>query len=778
MTPHRYFWVTKSNSSGARIYADVPPVKDTGLLLPAFALLLARYDAGEDIAIAGENGNNTAAYCFPCVPDETASAFLGRVRRRLEEGPGQHEFPRNILDGPIALVVAEQPRLAFDAERYSPCFANRFAAHYARAVAFLEKDDDTPLRQLDILSAAERAQLLAFNANAKDYPKGKLLHGLVEEQAARTPDSVAVVYAESELTYAELDQDANRLAKYLREVLGVGPGDLVGLIVGRSERMIVAVLGILKAGAGYVPINPRHPWETVDYMLRNAGIRTVLVDSDTAAGAAGFQGELCVLDVEFPGLPAYPGNVAAAVRGSDVAYVIYTSGSTGRPKGVAVEHRAIVNTVQWRNEYYGMDERDVTLQMPSYAFDSSVVDIFCCLTSGGKLVIPDEDLRLDAQYLKRTIQLHGVTRSIVTPSYYALLNRELQGSTGIRSITVAGENVTLGLVQDHHRHLPGVRLINEYGPTENAVCSTACELTAASTRVHIGTSIANTQVFVLDAELRPVPLEVPGEIYLAGAGLARGYVNQPALTEERFLRSSIAEFPGRMYKTGDWARWREDGTLEFLGRVDNQVKVRGFRIELNEIAQALLKYPGIEMAAVLCKEDGGGQKYLAAYVASSRPIPAAELSQWTERSLPYYMTPDVIRVMRKLPLNLNGKVDNGALAKLPDFERAAEAPSRGSSSTQIALAALCAAVLQRGELGVNDNFFAVGANSLRVMELVSRIRRDLQASVELLDVYAYPTIAELAARIENRRTEERPSRFHTAAAPAPSANERQPYEQA
>ena len=281
----------------------------------------------------------------------------------------------------------------------------------------------------------------------------------------------------------------------------------------------------------------------------------------------------------------------------------------------------------------------------------------------------------------------------------------------------------------------------------------------------IGTPIANTQVFVLDAELRPVPLEASGEIYLAGAGLARGYVNQPALTEERFVPSSIEEFPGRMYKTGDWARWREDGTLEFLGRVDNQVKVRGFRIELNEIEQALLKHPGIDMAAVLCKEDGGGQKYLAAYVASPRSIPAVELSQWTQRSLPYYMTPDVIRVMRKLPLNLNGKVDSGALAKLPDFERSTDAHS-ASSPTQLALAALCAAILRRGEVGANDNFFSLGANSLRVMELVSRIRTDLQANIELLDVYAYPTVAELAARIENRRARERPAQFHARAAEA------------
>ncbi|MGH7488181.1 MAG: non-ribosomal peptide synthetase, partial [bacterium] len=375
--------------------------------------------------------------------------------------------------------------------------------------------------------------------------------------------------------------------------------------------------------------------------------------------------------------------------------------------------------------------------MPAFAFDSSVVDIFCCLTSGGKLVIPEEDLRLDAQYIKRLIRDQRVTRFIVTPSYYTLLNRELEKTAGIRSATVAGEDIPLELVADHHKHLPGVRLINEYGPTENAVCSTACELIEGLTRVHIGGPIPNTQAFVLDQDLRLVPIGVPGEIYLAGAGLARGYVNQPALTDERFLPCSIPEFPGRMYRTGDWGRWRSDGTLEFLGRVDNQVKIRGFRIELNEVEHALLKHPCVEMASVLCKQDQNGNKYLAAYAGSPRLTPASELSDWVRRLLPYYMVPDAIHVMAKLPLNLNGKVDTAALTKLPDFERATDAAAQVSTETQESLLALCSAVFQQGQVGLDDNFFALGANSLLVMEMVSRIRAGLKASIELHDIYTY-----------------------------------------
>lgn len=582
----------------------------------------------------------------------------------------------------------------------------------------------------------------------EEYANRHFLHGLVEEQAKQTPNAVAVIYGKTVISYSELNESANRLAKFLHDTLGVRKGHLVGVIMERSELMIIALLGILKAGAGYAPINPSDPWERVNYMVKNAGIRTLVVNSDTVASASGFQGNLYIFDVEFSALPHGACNLPTNFTDAELAYVIYTSGSTGLPKGVAVEHRAIVNTILWRNQYYGLNEQDVTLQMPSYAFDSSVADIFCSLSSGGRLVIPREDLRMDIEYIKQTIQSHGATRLLLTPSYYALLSRELHGITGIRSITVAGESITSELISSHYKHLPGVRLVNEYGPTENTVCSTACDLHEDSDEVQIGGPITNTQVFVLDSNLKPAPPGIPGEIYLAGAGLARGYINQPSLTAERFIPIPFPEFAGRMYKTGDRARWRNNGSLEFIGRVDSQVKIHGFRIELTEIECALMRHHDVELAVVACKQDQNGDKYLAAYVASRLLVSASELVNSIKNQLPRYMVPKAVHVMANLPLNVNGKTDIATLIKMPDSEQSPTPHEMATTPTQKSLTVLCSAVLQREKIGLDENFFdAFPASSLKVMQLVIRIRAELKVSVELRDIYIYPTIRQLAGKI-------------------------------
>lgn len=788
-TEPNYYWVNKllPFKQGCRQFARGTPLAHPGprslaplpegipadRLLPALALVWARHAAADEVLVASEHAAGPMFQRLAVRPEMTVREFLHACGAECREG---HENAGFDFQTVVTLLGMESAAVALfevsllatsspfhsraavavapdgSAVSVSAALGDRFAArlanHLSRAVAFLA-DSTATLGSFDLLTDDERRQILAFQGETRPRPQGLLLHQLVQRQAASRPDAMAVVHASGTLTYGALDEASNRLAAHLIGTLGVRPGDLVGLVLTRSHWMIAALLGVLKAGAGYVPINPRQPGENVSYMLRNAGVRALLVDSPSAAGAAGFRGELCFVDLELPTLPpaARPLPLPAS---SDLAYVIYTSGSTGKPKGVAIEHRAIVNTVLWRNDFYRMDEDDATLQMPSYAFDSAVLDIFCTLASGGKLVIPDEDLRLDAEYLKRMVREHGITRCIVTPSYYAILHRELSGPNRLRSITVAGENTTLDLVASHHRHQPGVRLINEYGPTENAVCSTASELREGATGVDIGGPIANTQVFVLDDAGRLAPIGVPGEIYLAGVGLARGYVGQPELTAERFVPSAVAEYPGRMYKTGDWAMWREDGTLEFLGRVDNQVKLRGFRIELNEIEHVLSARPEVDMAAVLCKDDGRGGKYLAAYVATSRPLPAPELTAWVRGRLPYYMVPDVVRVLTRLPLTLNGKVDQKALRELPDFEAASGDGAAPATAIQETLSSLCVEVLRHGRIGIDDNLFSLGANSLHVMEMVSRIRADLNADIELVDVYACPTIRELSRSIEHR----------------------------
>ena len=333
----------------------------------------------------------------------------------------------------------------------------------------------------------------------------------------------------------------------------------------RSETLVAALIGVMKAGAAYVPIDPKLPWEAVRLMVEDAGIGTLLVNSDTAANAANFDGQLFVMDIELDSLATPAVDPDVSLGADALAYAIYTSGSTGRPKSVALPHRAVVNTILWRNGYYGIDATDVNLQMPSFAFDSSVVDIFGFLAAGARLVIPDEDLRLDPQYLRGLIDTHGVTRLLVTSSFYKLLVRELADVLSLRTVTVAGEATSPSLVSAHYRSLPGVRLVNEYGPTENAVCSTACDLRDGEPTVPIGRPIANVKAFVLDARLCPAPVGAPGELYLAGVGLARGYLNRPGLTAERFVADPYGVEPGcgctapAIWRggvpTGRWSSW-------------------------------------------------------------------------------------------------------------------------------------------------------------------------------------------------------------------------------
>ncbi|MGH3164605.1 MAG: amino acid adenylation domain-containing protein, partial [Trebonia sp.] len=511
---------------------------------------------------------------------------------------------------------------------------------------------------------------------------------LVAAQAARTPEATAVVYGEAVLTYHQLDHQARQIAESLRRHFGVRAGDLVGVMLDRSERIAVALLGILYAGAAYVPINPRHPWDTVGYMLDNAGVTVLVVDAGSIGPAAQFRGQLLVMDLELRGSASVVDS-PVPVSGNDLAYVIYTSGSTGRPKGVAVEHRAIVNTILWRNAFYGLTAADVNLQIPSFSFDSSVVDIFCVLSAGGVLLVPDEDIRLDAARLQALCVRHGVTTCVLTPSYYSLLVGELrEAARTLRAVTLAGETATADLVAAHLAHLPGVALFNEYGPTENAVCSTACRLDRAEPTVSIGRPIANVQVRILDAGQRLCAIGVPGEIHLGGAGLARGYINQPSLTAERFVPSPVPGDDGLLYRTGDRAAWREDGAIEFLGRFDNQVKIRGFRIELDEVELVLLRHPGVRSAAVLCKDDPAGGRYLAAYADVRDASSDTALREYLRGRLPYYMVPDVIAVLPRLPLTVSGKVDRRSLHTRDDFAGEAAGVAMPLSPLQVSLLGL------------------------------------------------------------------------------------------
>lgn len=768
------------------ISAPLPDIRDSTELrevldLAAFGVLLSRYTNNREVLIAAPApllGGPPLFYRMTFARGCTARAILRQVRQQIEGSLVHAEYsPADLVDrlggvsptssllqfgiatgrrpgwapwSPPSLLVtteSQTARLEYDSARYPDNFAQQLLTHFGRFLGELASPNSNSIDGIDPLSREERSRLLVdFNRNLSARGSGRTLHGLFEEQAARRPSAIAAVFEGQSATYEELNESANRLAAFLRSSFGVSPGDRVAVSAPRSGSLIAALLGILKTGAAYVPINPKHPRDAAARMIADSGASALILDSRNAAMAGAFDGPIFFLDIELNSLPPASGPTGGKADSRGIAYAIYTSGSTGNPKAVAVEHEAAVNTILWRNQYYGVDETDVNLQIPSFAFDSSVVDIFGFLAAGATLVIPDEDQRIDPEYAGKLIEQHGVTRMIATASYYNLLQSGLAGAQSLRSVTVAGESTPLELVESHFCLLPHVRLINEYGPTENAVCSTACDLNPNSPTVPVGRPIDGVKVFVLDELGRPVPIGVPGEIFLSGAGLARGYWNRPAITAESFIPCPFLEPGTRMYRTGDWACWRTDGMLEFLGRRDRQVKIRGFRIELGEIEAKLRTHALIADAAVLAKEAPSGDRYLAAYVAARGNMGADAVATFAARVLPPYMCPSVFRLLSELPFSLNGKVDLRQLRSYDDFPDRSETEQAGSSLER-ALLGICRDLLKRPQLAADDDLFAAGASSLKAMEIVTAARKALPITIELLDLYSHPSVRLLAEQL-------------------------------
>ncbi|MEA2540847.1 MAG: hypothetical protein QOH35_2213, partial [Acidobacteriaceae bacterium] len=488
-------------------------------------------------------------------------------------------------------------------------------------VTALEETPDAPLCSLEVLPAEERQQVLyGWNATRAEYP-AHCVHELFEEQVAKTPDAVAVVFKDQELSYAELNRQANRLAHYLRE-LGVKPDDRVAICVERGFQMMVGLLAILKAGGAYVPMDPAYPLERLRFMLDDSAPVALLTQSNLAGRFSdGSRAKLPILllDEESQGWNTHPGSnpdaEAMRLTSAHLAYLIYTSGSTGTPKGVMVEHRGLVNMVVAQIEAFGIDRASRLLQFASFSFDACASEVFTTLCRGAALHIPtQEELRSGAAW-KAASGEKGVTHVTLPPAVLAALAEETELSS-IRTLIVAGEAMPAGMAQRWSR---GCRLINAYGPTEATVCATlhVYQETDSDT-LPIGRPIANTRVYILDRQGQPVPVGVTGEIYIGGAGVARGYLNRPELTAERFLEDPFVSEPnGRMYRTGDLGRWLPDGTIDFLGRNDLQVKIRGFRIELGEIEARLREYPDVREALVLAREDTPGDKRLVAYYVAA-----------------------------------------------------------------------------------------------------------------------------------------------------------------
>ncbi|MFE0179107.1 amino acid adenylation domain-containing protein, partial [Streptomyces sp. NPDC059002] len=627
----------------------------------------------------------------------------------------------------------------------------RTAAHnlVAALESALDHGQDVPLSSVQVLDEAGLRQVLgAWNDTAAEVPDATAV-ALFEAHAARTPDAVAVVADGVEVTYGELDSCANRLARHLIE-RGVGPESVVALCLERGAELVTAVLGVLKAGGAYLPVDLDYPAERIAYMLGDAAPVVVVASQDTAGAVSASDATVVVLDAEptaaaLAGLPpeAAP---ATRIRPEHPAYVIYTSGSTGRPKGVVLTHSGFANTIAGLARF-GAGPGSRVAQFASASFDIFCLEWSLALTRGATLVVVPAHRRLGTE-LAAFLAEQAVTHATLPPAVLAGLADGAIGPDVV--LEVGGEASSPELIE---RWARGRTMYNTYGPTETTVDATVWRCEPGVTDVPIGTPIGNTRTYVLDGALAPVPVGVAGELYVAGAGLARGYLGRPELTGERFVADPFSTTGDRLYRTGDLVRWSPDGRLEYLGRVDEQVKVRGFRIELGEIQSVVAAHPGVDRAAVVVREDSPGDKRLVAYVvpAGDTAELAAAVVAFAADRLPDHMVPAAVVVLHELPLTANGKLDRRALPAPAHGDGAVGARGPATPQEEI-LCGVFAQVLGVPSIGVDDDFFAYGGHSLLAVRLISRVRTVLGVEVPLRTLFEAPTVAALAARLTDAGT--------------------------
>lgn len=614
------------------------------------------------------------------------------------------------------------------------------------------------LSELPLLTEAERHQILReWNDTTTEYPRDRCVHELFEAQVERTLDAVAVVFEEKQMTYRELNAKANQLAHYLRSI-GVEQEVLVGICVERSLEMLVGLLGILKAGGAYVPLDLAYPQERLAFMLEDTETPVLLTQQRLIQKLPSGRTQIVCLDSDWEMISLQSKeNPLSQVKADNLVYIMYTSGSTGKPKGTSIPHRGIVRLVKGA-DYVDLNSEEVFLQLAPLSFDASTLEIWGSLLNGARLVImPPHTPSLEE--LGHSIQKYQITTLWLTAGlFHLMVDQRLEDLQGLRQLLAGGDVLSIPHVRKVLDNLEGCRLINGYGPTENTTftcCFTIPKTYPLKTSVPIGRPIANTQVYILDSHLQPVPIGVPGELYIGGDGLARGYFRRPKLTREKFIPDQFSEIPGkRLYKTGDLARYLPDGNIEFLGRMDYQVKIRGFRVELGEIEAILAEHPAVTETVVLAREDQLGDKRLVAYVVEAkeemRKTKDFELREYLREKLPDYMIPSAFVMLEALPLTPNGKVDRCALPA-PDRSSLEERYVAPRTSTEKVLSEIWAEVLDLERVGIHDNFFEIGGHSLLATQLISRVHKTFNVDLPLRSLFEDPTIANLAESIETIR---------------------------
>ena len=607
---------------------------------------------------------------------------------------------------------------------------------------------DRPLRRLAMMTPAESRQLLrTWNATAAPYDD-RCIHELFAEQLVRTPDATAVVFEGEALTYSQLERRANRLANRLL-ARGATTDVIVGVFLERSIEMVVGMLATLKAGAAYLPLDPELPEQRLLTILEDAQVGLVLARASTRERLSKMTAaHIIEVDVEDPTVPEHL-QVNVPARPDQLAYIIYTSGSTGRPKGVLVNHRGVASLISWQTASFDLTERTCTSQIASMMFDAAVWEIWPALATGGRVAICKSPMTMSAKELAQWLTRNAVEVSFLpTPVAEQLIASGCDAPSYLRYLLTGGD-----LLRQGPARALGYHLINNYGPTETTVVATSGEVeTGAVTLPSIGRPLANTQSYVLDEWLQPVPVGVTGELYIAGIGVARGYLNRASLTAERFVPNPFGAPGSRMYRTGDLVRWRSSGCLEFLGRSDGQVKIRGYRIELGEIEAALLNHEAVEQAAVVAREDTPGDKRLVAYVIYKNEDDATpdELRAWLRNTLPSYMVPSAFVALEHLPLTSNGKVDRRALP-VPTIEAHASNQEPPQGRTEELLTDIWQDLLRVRPIGRHDNFFELGGHSLHGMQLMARIAAQFGVQLSVVSMFQYPTIQQMAQFLEGQR---------------------------
>ncbi len=641
--------------------------------------------------------------------------------------------------------------VVYSTDLFDQSTITRMLGHFQILLEGIVDNRKQRLSDLPLLTKEERQQLLIdWNNTKRSYPDNKCFHQLFEAQVKQTPDAIALVFGNQKLSYKELNIRSNQLAHYLKKI-GVKTESLVGICVERSPEMIIGLLGVLKAGGAYLPLDPSYPQERLNFILKDARVSVLLTQEKLLQPFTEYSNPIISIDKDWATITQNsPENPTSCVTLENLAYVIYTSGSTGQPKGVLIEHRGLSNLAADQIEVFNLQPSHRILQFASLSFDASIFEIVMALQIGATLYLANKECLLPGKTLLQLLREKAITHVTFPPAVLAVLPTE--SLPALQTIISAGEPCSEDIVKRWWSS--SRRLFNAYGPTEATVWSTVAEIKSISEKLPIGRPIANIEIYILDQHLQPLPIGILGELYIGGDGLARGYLNSPELTAKKFIPNPFNDKKGaRLYKTGDLARYRPDGNIEFLGRADNQVKIRGFRIELSEIETVIVKHKNIQKAVVIAQDNLYDSKHLVAYIVSQSPQEQTiiELRKFLKEKLPEYMIPKAFVILDSLPLTANGKVDRYALKAVDPLSRSIDktfiAPRTPTEST---LAKIWAEVLNIENVGIHDNFFDLGGNSLLAIRLLDQINKQFEHDLPLSQLFLNQTIESLAIALSSK----------------------------